>query len=182
VLRKVARGLRYRTLPGLVGRTVAIVDLRAVEEAIFLTLGPDLPEGCRLAGPELPFREEAVAKYGILDLRFSVPAGLLDDEPPGGLRLLRELGFLPGVQTAPWPRTDDDPTCLETLRDEIAQGNDFLLLFLEGDRPAGPARGSAPDGTASLRVPPGYLPRPFRVADACLANASSVWIWKHFYL
>jgi hypothetical protein len=33
-----------------------------------------------------------------------------------------------------------------------------------------------------LTIPNGYLPRSFRVEDACVTNASSVWLWKHFYL
>ncbi|HEY7426075.1 MAG TPA: hypothetical protein VH682_17725 [Gemmataceae bacterium] len=32
-----------------------------------------------------------------------------------------------------------------------------------------------------FRVTPGYLPHPFRIVDACVTNASSVWLQKHFY-
>src|SRR5437868_1112064 len=94
LVRRVARGLRYRPLERLVGRTVLVRDLDAVEEAVRAGLGPDFPDGCRLDGPELVYRHGAVAKYGILDLRFSAPADLLAGAA-SGVPLLRELGFLP---------------------------------------------------------------------------------------
>src|SRR5437868_6642185 len=96
LVRRVARGVRYRTLPDLIGRSVEIVDLGLVEDAVRSALGSDLPEGCRLSGPEPPFREGAVAKYGILDLRFDAPGDLLVGEVLTGVPLLRELGYLPG--------------------------------------------------------------------------------------
>src|SRR4051794_34273518 len=95
LVRTIARGLRYRPLNHLIGQTVEIRDLAAVEDAVRVTLGPDLPEGCRLVGPELHYREGAVAKYGILDLKFAAPAGLLATDARSGVPLLRELGFLP---------------------------------------------------------------------------------------
>jgi hypothetical protein len=68
------------------------------------------------------------------------------------------------------------------LQDELDQGQTWLLLFLEGGRPGEGARVEGADGQVALRVPEGYLPRPFRVIDACLTNARSVWLWKHFYV
>src|SRR5579862_3092014 len=73
LVRSVARGLRYRPLAHLVGRIVEVADLDRIEDAVRTALGPDLPDGCRLAGPEPRFREGAVAKYGILDHRFTAP-------------------------------------------------------------------------------------------------------------
>jgi hypothetical protein len=63
------------------------------------------------------------------------------------------------------------------LAEEVATGRVFVNLFLEGGRPA-----STPAELVQLRIPEGYLPRSFRVVDACVTNAASVWLWKHFYL
>jgi hypothetical protein len=177
LVRDVARALRYRPLDHLVGRSVEVHDLDEIEENVHLALGPDLPEGCRLVGPELHFREGAVAKYGILDLRFSAPGELLTEgDVRTGVALLRELGFLPGGETGPQQRVCDDPLCLEMIQEELAKGQVYLQLFLEGGRP------SAGLPYFPLRVPDGYLPRAFRIADACVTNAELVWLWKHFYL
>jgi hypothetical protein len=175
-MRRVARSLQYRPLEHLVGRTVLVRDLDAVEEAVRASLGPEFPAACRLDGPELVYRHGAVAKYGILDLRFSAPDGLLVDAA-SGVPLLRELGFLPTAGAEQPLPVCDDPVCLEMLAEEIAVGRVFLNLFLEGGRPA-----STPAELVQLRIPEGYLPRSFRVVDACVTNAASVWLWKRFYL
>jgi hypothetical protein len=181
LVRSIAERLRYRPLDRLVGRVVEIADLDRVEEAIGLTLGADMPEGCRLAGPEPGIREAAVCKYGILDLRFTAPDCVLAHPPTSptgdrtGFPLLRELGYLPGGEVGPQERLCDDPVCLEMLRDNLDQGQTWLMIYLEGGRPDEGAR-------VGLRLPQGYLPRPFRIIDACVTNARGVWLWKHFYL
>src|SRR3954452_15746473 len=119
LVRSVARGLRYRPLDHLVGRSVEIADLEAVEDAVRLALGPDLPDGCRLAGPEPRYREGAIAKYGILDLRFTAPGDLLPGDVRTVVPLLRELGYLPGGEAGPQNRVCDDPTCLEMLKEDL---------------------------------------------------------------
>src|SRR5262245_50242745 len=96
LVKAVARGLRYRPLGHLVGRVVDVTHLDRVEDTVRLALGPDLPEGCRLAGPEPRFREGAGAKYGILDLRFAAPDDMLAGDVSTGVPLLSELGYLPG--------------------------------------------------------------------------------------
>jgi hypothetical protein len=130
----------------------------------------------------LCFREGAVAKHGILDLRFTAPADMLAGDVLTGVPLLRELGFLPGGEAGPQTRVCDDPTCLEMLKEDLDEGRAWLLLFLEGGRRGDDARTDGADGHVSFRVPGGYLPRPFRVVDACVTNASGVWLWKHFYM
>lgn len=140
-----------------------------------MALGPELLSGCRLAEPEPRCREGAVAKYGILDLRFTAPADMLAGDVLTGVPLLRELGFLPGGEAGPQTRVCDNPTCLEMLNEDLDEGQTWLLLFLEGGRPDR-------DGRAPLLVPEGYLPRPFKVIDASVTNASGVWLRKHFYL
>jgi hypothetical protein len=182
LVRSVARGLRYRPLGHLVGRVVEVTHLDRVEDTVRLVLAPDLPDGCRLAGPELCYREGAVAKYGILDLRFTAPGDMLAGEVLSGVPLLRELGYLPGGEVGPQNRVCDDPTCLEMLKEDLDEGRVWLLLFLEGGRPGDDARVEGADGHVLFRVPDGYLPRPFKVIDACVTNASGVWLWKHFYL
>src|SRR5262249_12010446 len=147
--------------------------------AIRLALGPDLPKGCRLVGPEPRIREEAVAKYGILDLSFTAPGDMLAGKVSNGVPVLRELGYLPGSAEGPQSRVYDDQTGLEVLKEYLAEGRTWLRLFLEGGKPGNELE---PDGAFSIRVPAGYLPRQFRVVDACVTNARCVWLWKHFYL
>src|SRR3954466_9530063 len=132
LVRSVARGLRYRPLGHLAERVVEVVDLDRIEDAVRIALGPDLPAGCGLAGPEPRFREGAIAKYGILDLRFAAPADMLAGKALTGVPLLRELGYLPGGEAGPQNRVCDDPTCLEMLQEELDEGRTWLLLFLEG--------------------------------------------------
>src|SRR5262249_61092073 len=103
------------------------------------------------------------------------PARLLTGQVLTGVPLRRELGYLPGGEAGPQGCVCDDPTCLELLQEDLDQGRTWLRLFLEGGRPG-------PDGHVSLRVPAGYLPRPFRVVDACVTNASGVWLWRPFDL
>jgi hypothetical protein len=182
LVRSVARGLRYRPLARLGGRVVEVTDLDRIEDAVRTALGTDLPDGCGLAGPEPPFREGAVAKYGILDLRFTAPGDMLAGDALTGVPQLRQLGFLPGGEAGPLHRVCDDPTCLEILQEDLDEGRTWLLLFLEGGEPGDDSRVTGPDGRFSFRVPTGYLPRPFKVIDACVTNARSVWLWKHFYL
>src|SRR5262245_12163163 len=117
LVRTVARQLRYRPLDHLVGRVVEVHDLDRIEHAVRDSLGPDFAEGCRLLGPEPCNREVAVAKYGILDLRFSAPLELLAEDARTGVPLLRELGFLPGGEVRPENRVCDDPICLEMLQE-----------------------------------------------------------------
>lgn len=147
-----------------------------------LSLGSELPEGCQLIGPSPQSREGTVAKYGLLDLRFSAPAELLVGDVRTGVPLLRELGFLPGGEAGPQHRVCDDPICLEMLQDDIEEGRAWLKLFLEGGKPGDEARIEEPLGHVSLRTPSAYCPRSFRVLDACVSNAASVWVWKPFYL
>jgi hypothetical protein len=52
----------------------------------------------------------------------------------------------------------------------------------EGRQAGARGRVKGADGRASFQVPEGYLPRLFKVVDACVTNASGVWLWKHFYL
>jgi hypothetical protein len=173
LVRTVARGLRYRTLDALIDLEVMVAALATVEDAVRQALRPHFPEHCFL---DKPVGEGAVAKYGLLDLLFNAPEHLLGNDFRSGIALLRDLGFLPGRAEV---RRDEDLQlgleCLEMLQEDLALGRTYLRLFLESDRPQG-----AP--VFPLGIPDGYLPRPFRVVDACVTNAHSVWLLKHFYL
>jgi hypothetical protein len=181
LIKSVARGLRYRSLDHLIGRAIEVHDLDQIEDAVRFGLGPDMPEDCRLAGPERHICEVAVAKYGILDLRFTAPGNLLTGEARTGVRLLRELGYLPKNQ-GPQQRVGDYMMCLTMLQEHLTEGRTYFRLFLKGGRAGQDAAAEGPDDGVSLRVPAGYLPRAFHIVDACVTNAAAVWLWKHFYM
>src|SRR5947209_3670485 len=74
LVKAIARGLRYRPLGHLNGRAVEVVELDRVEDAVRLALGPELPGGCRLAGPEPHFLVGEVAKEAVLRLERELAA------------------------------------------------------------------------------------------------------------
>ena len=96
-----------------------------------------------------------------------------------------ETGHLIGVGILTYRRSweyTDDATCLELLQDDLELNQVWLLLFMEGGKPAGRTGDYGQEAQAVLRVPEGYLPRPFSITDACITNADAVWFFKHFYL
>jgi hypothetical protein len=123
LIRSVARGLRYRSLDDLIGREVIITHVTTVEDPVRRALGAALPSACSLIGPEVHYRQGAVAKYGLLDLQFAAPRHLLGDESRSGVSLLRELGYLPrrNEDRSCFSRRDD-PTCLDQLQEDLSKG------------------------------------------------------------
>ena len=72
-VKKILRGLRYCSLPKLIDRHIEICSLESVEADIFSILGGDLPADSRFVSPERIYLEGAMAKYGIVDAKFSRP-------------------------------------------------------------------------------------------------------------
>jgi hypothetical protein len=183
-LKDVARQLRYRDLPGLTGSSVLIKSADKVEADIKAALSHELQFETHLIGPEQKYISGAMAKYGLLDLTFSAPGSLQRGEYESGIHLLKRLGFLPEGEQAEalselshvLGEKEDDPTCLLELYEDISLDQTLLRLFLESDRI--PGMGPHIPG----KLPDDYLPRIFKVTDACVTNAEFVWFHKHFYL
>jgi hypothetical protein len=192
LVRTVARGIRYRSLPELIGRRVAIHGIETVGTDIRESLGDLLPDECELISPiNLP----AIAKYGILDLEFTVSESVLTSNCQSGIGLLKETGLVCARKTPPGTKgagitsepLTGDTGILEELAEDIAKGQTLCKLFLKAE----PAR-MMPDLEqmsrqarreffTDLTLPADYFPREFAVIDACLTNTGFVWFVKHFY-
>lgn len=113
------------------------------------------------------------------DLTFGAPPELLEAGCESGLSVLRELRLVDENEDAP----EDEFAVFqyeELLRGFVENPTQVVVrLFLRADKP--PQRDSG-EGGSPLRLPSGYLPRSFVVTDACVANSSSVWCEKHFYM
>lgn len=170
LLREVARQLRYQDLPHLVGKTI---EFRSIE-----TIGQDAWGGVSTYfSPDIKpkfqpsrFHEIALAKYGLLDLKFDVSVEL-DQAGQTGMALLEELGLIGREPT-------DDCGWDEILRDSFVADGALLKLLLRGPKPSE----SGLEAVGAVGLPDGYLPRPFELVDACLTNSDMAWFSKHFYL
>src|SRR5258708_3779880 len=94
LIKRLAHTLRYYPLLDLIGKTANITGLATVEHDILEALHGWLPGDCRLIKPEARFVKVALAKYGLMDLTFQLPAPPLDREYESGISVLKKLGFL----------------------------------------------------------------------------------------
>lgn len=169
----IARQLRYRTLERVVGQTVRVMSEASAVADVLEGLDRFLParlELRRSPGGGLP----TVAKYALLDLEFVLPPGPAIDLPRLSRKELRGLDVL--VPASP----DETDVCVTSLFEEVTSDVFLLKLMLDvvNDERSVPER---------LRhtvkgLPAGYLPRMFRVRDACITNGPTLWLGKHFYL
>ena len=176
-VRGLARELRYRHLPSIVGRRVRINAVDGIDTALRAAL-PEVPNGAKL-GNDVEYVHRALAKYGFLDLHYEVAA---IDAPPIGYRALRELGLLARdeAESAADPVLSNQEVV--AWLDECRTGPPLLKLFLEGPAP----RDILPGYLARRGFDGGllgeYLPQEFTVIDACETTGSFIWLAKHFYL
>src|SRR6266849_3607096 len=136
VLRKVARGLKYRPLPGLIGKRVTIQSANSVPANIGAMLDRSFPLPVRFSGPQEPWLTGALAKYRILDLTFALDALEWKPGDTAGISLLKEFGFIiqrNEVSEDVWESMsqDDDPTCIMSLDEDIGRSQALLRLFVE---------------------------------------------------
>lgn len=198
VLRRVSRQLKYRALPVLIGRRVVVSITVSATSEVHDQLRDSLPVGIQFKGPESKYIKASLAKYGILDLTFTVERVVWESRDGPGMPLLEDFGFVfrdqePSEALSPF---DKDPTCLEQLQQDINEQQTVLKLFFE-EQPkrdmqayiahlleSGKAKilfnGRGFDDLDQLLVD--YFPKTFEVADACLTNADFVWFHKHFYM
>ena len=197
VLRKAARGLKYRPLQELIGTKVTIENVSSVPSTIGAMLEKAFSLPVRFNGSREPWITIALAKYRILDLTFIVDGVEWQPADKPGIALLKEFGFILNPDEIPEDvrqslRQDDDPTCITTLDEDIGQS--LLRLFLEEvPRRSGAEyleeltragkRHLLKGGVAEMeQFLDGFFPHEMAVADACLTNADSIWFHKPFYL
>jgi len=155
-----------------------------------------LPWSLEFRGPETKFRQFSIAKYGILDLTYSVAGIEWMHEDQGGISLLTEMGFVQSPTESFLPE-GEDPTCLTELEEDVARNEVLLRLFIENkpkefDDPEY-VRGlvldgrvqrimkASADGDVLRRLVDEHFPGYFIVSDACITNADFIWFHKHFY-
>ena len=182
IIRQVARRLRYQPLDELVGRTITFHSLPTMLADIQAILDESFP-GCVFGGPEEPYRNGALAKYGLLDLHYHAPSHMAAIEPYSGLSLLKELGFVERPGDSDWETSEADNmfSFVADLLDDFDRNETIVKLFLE-ERPH---RTSPPpaEWKTWLREPSNMpFPRTMEIVDACITNSNSVWLNKHFYM
>jgi hypothetical protein len=193
-LYRMARVLRYRALPDLVGQQIRVTATASVTEVVEGLVrglaGARATTGARLRQPVAGFAELAMLKYGLIDAELEADPVLLEHpETLVGLEVMRECGVLPRRGTV-WDREEREFGVAYALELEAAmiESGCALKLMLTDDC-AQQTRWEAPGsevlgrGTAeTARALARYLPRTFEVKDACVTNSSTVWFARYFYL
>jgi len=200
------RKLKYRHLPELIGRQIAIPAITQVEEPVLAAIVPVFRSSFKLKDS---FENLALVmrKYGFLDVTLISSEPLLAPSDKISRAVIRELGYSPrpsgpGTDLEPGAKEQlgSDRACLEVLIEDIAEETCFLRLFLnskwsEGaiirfvkqmneERAQGVSEEDAIDAAATTLAEKmrGWFPVTFTVEDACLSNSDSIWLAKHGYL
>jgi hypothetical protein len=179
LLRRLARELRYRPLPALVGRTVVVDAVGVVESSLrTLVVTQGIEPGRWLERNVVG----TIAKYDLIDAEFeAAPEALDHPDTRTGIPVLRELGLLPGDGANPLA-PEDDLGCFDLIADGIDSGGSALKVFLTSEVRRDRRDPTVMEQMIRLQLPTDYFPRRFVVDDACITNSASVWLGKHFYL
>src|SRR5690348_3076147 len=94
LIKQVARTLRYRSLPDLIGQELLISDRKLVAQEVQSSLLTKFSYQFDFLKPETKYIEGAIAKYGLIDLTFSTSADLFGTDYEHGIPLLKKLNFL----------------------------------------------------------------------------------------
>jgi hypothetical protein len=163
---RLGRELRYRPLP-IIGQRFSVQALEAVEPALDHLVDPWRTAAGGWHGCDV---EGGIAKYGLIDrARAVAPAHLVDPATLHGVPALRENSF--------------ESDFVHELAREL--GSCELKVFIEDDLSHDERfRHNHHRYRAGLppEILPEYFPRAFTVVDACITNAPSIWLSKHFYL
>jgi hypothetical protein len=181
---RLGRELRYLPLP-IIGQRVVIETLDAVEHVLRQLATPWITresvwDGCDIEG--------GLAKYGLVDRWCTVdPRMLAGTDVLRGVPALRANGF---SRREPEPDPEEEAQmrgfeqgCLLDLSAEL--GPCVLKLFLNDGLPDELRFQHNHDRYRAGLMPellPSYFPRGFIVTDACITNAQTIWLGKHFYL
>ena len=134
LLKNVVREIRYSSLPDIIAQPIEIYSLETVAIDIRQALGALWPNECRIVSKASQMAM-TIAKYGIMDLRFSAPESILPDEYESGFSLLKKLGFLAESETEQITDQEfeiaftNDPTCFSQPADNIAKNSTLFKLL-----------------------------------------------------
>ena len=176
----VARRLRYRDLPDLVGRSLHFPTVISIEHIMARDLGAGLPSAPRLRLPMPEHPQLTVAKYGLLDLFAEVDRvrWRWRDRPGRDFVVQRTA-----VEEEVVSDGDLDQDLLADLLEDIEKGETWLRLHLEDVRseeersrllPAVPYGADSAVVFAAWCSAP-LFPATFSIRRACLTNAESIW-------
>ena len=176
LLRRLHRSLAYSTLDALTDTRVEVHSAETALDDVLRLVRETVPVTVTTMAPDIHFRAAAIAKYGILDVTFGIGSTPLEVSRPG-LDVLRSVGLVDGQEST--DATEIIGDFLSDLTLESEAGERYLKVFLEieDSLPAGGSLRRLQDG-----MWPGFWPHLFLVRDACLTNAPSIWLAKHFYL
>lgn len=172
-VRKVARGLRYVALEGLIGRQVIVQSPESADSDLLAVIG-DYIDRDGSKPPLLHIGKGVHSKYGFLDVYLRGKSELLTKEAQSGIPLLIALGMISREEEGGVFMCPDD---FEQMARDIVQSRTHLRLIMvdEEFEQAGHQPGMIDDYTSKF-------PIQFRITDACVSNSPYVWRWKHFYM
>lgn len=174
LVKKVARNIRYHTLPDWVGKQVVVNGIDSIEQDVKRGLELLLLDRGTLVEVERKFRQLALAKYDLLDLSFTLQSEWIWNVEIRGIPLLKQLYIVPPLAEDKLDRAFQ-LDMLDKLAEDIEQNKVYLLLFLR-------ALELRTVKSRLLSLPDDYFPRTFVVEDACITNTDLAWFNKHFYL
>lgn len=186
LVRTLARNVKYRELPDLIGQKITVHAFDSLLDDI--QNGLNISESASLIVKDYLLLRGAIAKYGIVDLRYHVSPDALKISS-SGVRVLRDLALAP-----PSEQLEDEfdsgenfadalaLTYLEDIVEETTTNSSYLLLFLRTKLPRLDAKESLKRYFQYMKsFPNDFFPREFIVEDAALSNTRMAWISKHFY-
>ena len=171
-VRKVARGLRYVALEGLIDRRVSVQSIESADSDFLAVIG-DYIDRDGSKPPLLHIGGGVHRKYGFLDVYLRGKSELLTKDAMSGIPLLISLGMISREEGDVFMCPDD----FEDMARDIAQMQAHLRLIMVDE-------GFDPDGHRLGRIDH-YTPKfpiQFRITDACVSNSPHVWRWRHFYM
>lgn len=176
LIRRAARGIRYRTLSEILNLNITFTDRLAISSTSTQLVNQFFP-GSTFLGPPQKMLDGQIIKYGLLDLEFSTAPSLLGDYQ-SGVPLLRELGLM--GKTSINDDWNNPMEIVEMVLEDLAESHTYLKLFLR----ASDQINFDMRGQLLGQVNPSSLsfPMTFTIQDACITNVSSAWMMKHFYL
>ena len=159
----------------MIGKRVRVVSAESAHGDVIAGLAEHLARSVTTRKPPLHYLVGAIAKYGILDLTYGTTSPS-EQIPRPGIGILRQMSLRDDASAG--QETLGDELFLEDMVRECEGPQLYLKLFMHVDPSPSAPRASA----LSHRLPPDFWPATFVVDDACLTNARSIWLMKHFYL